>query len=417
VLSLADAVTLAADTAPAVTLARLEVEEARARTGQASAYIIPVIDGVASWNRRTFNLRSLGLSFPTPPGQPPPPTKVGPVDVYDARFRATGTFFDPASRVRVRAARAEASAREEEAGDAAEAAAERAARAYTAAARAAASARARAADLRVAEELLAVARAQLAQGVGTELDVTRARTQAAIAREQLEIAETDRAQAELELARALGMDPAVRIALSSPLSPWLGVSDAPRERDTAVALALARHAGYRAALARVQAARATLRAVGAERLPRVDASADYGLNGPDVDQTIRTYQVGVQVTVPVLDVRRTRRAEEQAAVLREAEVRAADLRRQVAADVESALLDLASGASRETIAAERMELAQEELHQARRRFEEGVASNLEVINAQSNLVRARDAVIEAQSASATARIRLARATGVATSLH
>jgi outer membrane protein TolC len=40
-----------------------------------------------------------------------------------------------------------------------------------------------------------------------------------------------------------------------------------------------------------------------------------------------------------------------------------------------------------------------------------------VINAQQNLVRARDAVIEAQAASAAARVSLARATGTTLNLR
>ncbi|HEX8242550.1 MAG TPA: TolC family protein, partial [Longimicrobium sp.] len=83
----------------------------------------------------------------------------------------------------------------------------------------------------------------------------------------------------------------------------------------------------------------------------------------------------------------------------------------VQAEVRSALLDVANGQDQQRIAAERLRLANEELSQAQERFANGLATNIEVINAQQNLVRARDAVIDAQAASAAARVNLARATG------
>ena len=46
-----------------------------------------------------------------------------------------------------------------------------------------------------------------------------------------------------------------------------------------------------------------------------------------------------------------------------------------------------------------------------------MANNVEVINAQASLVRARDAEIDARFASALARVALARATGLARTLR
>ena len=66
---------------------------------------------------------------------------------------------------------------------------------------------------------------------------------------------------------------------------------------------------------------------------------------------------------------------------------------------------------------ERLQLASEEISQARERFTNGVAGNIEVINAQSSLVRARDADIDARFAVASARVALARAAGVARNIH
>ncbi len=69
------------------------------------------------------------------------------------------------------------------------------------------------------------------------------------------------------------------------------------------------------------------------------------------------------------------------------------------------------------VAAEQLRLAADELSQSRQRFKAGVAGNIEVINAQSSLIRARDADIDARFAAASARVSLARAAGVARTLH
>jgi len=131
-----------------------------------------------------------------------------------------------------------------------------------------------------------------------------------------------------------------------------------------------------------------------------------------------TRQVAVQVTLPILDgFRREGRLAEQQAVVREADVRVRDLRQQVSADVDGALLDLRSARAQQMIAAERLQLAAEEVSQARARFKAGVAGNIEVINAQVSLLRARDADIDARFAAVSARIALARSVGTARTLH
>jgi outer membrane protein len=150
----------------------------------------------------------------------------------------------------------------------------------------------------------------------------------------------------------------------------------------------------------------------------VDVAADYGFSGGDPVEGLGTHTLAVQVSVPLWDGnRREARVAEQHAVVSEAGVRAADLRAQIAGEVRSALLDVASAAEQAGIAAERLALAEAEVSQARERFSNGIAGNIEVINAQQSLVRARDAVIDAQYAAAAARVALARATGQAASLR
>jgi outer membrane protein TolC len=85
--------------------------------------------------------------------------------------------------------------------------------------------------------------------------------------------------------------------------------------------------------------------------------------------------------------------------------------------VDGALLDLRSAGAQQAVAADRLQLAADEVSQARQRFKAGVVGNIEVITAQESLLRARDADIDARFAAVTARIALARSVGTARTLH
>lgn len=414
-LSFADAVRLAAGEAPAVALATLRADEADARVRQARAALLPSVGVTGLWVNRDFNPEALGIPFPAGFSLPSP---VPAFNNYDARVNASQTLFDWSSVRRVRAARAQADGSRAERSVSVEAAAERAAAAYLRAVRAQALVAARRADSSIAAELVGLAEAQKAAGVSAAIDVTRARTELVRAEGLLVVAHNQRDRAGIEVARAIGLDPATPLTLADTLTGTLGAAEVPTGRDAIVAAALAQRPDLAAELARGAAARQTGAAIRAERLPRLAAAADYGVNGLTIPGSIPTRDVSLEISVPILDgFRREARVSEQDAVVRESEVRARDLRQQVAADVDAALLDLRSAEAQEAIAAEQLRLAEDELSQARERFKAGVAGNIEVIDAQSNLVRARDVDIDARFAAAGARVALARAAGTAHTIH
>jgi outer membrane protein TolC len=416
-LTLGRAVAVAADTAPAVQLAALRTLEAEQRTREVRGALLPNFSAAVAEDRRTSNLETFGFSLPLPPGQSIP-SKIGPVDVFDARLRASTPLFDPAGIARVRAARAAQEGTSFERATAAEGSAQRAALAYVQAERATATIAARHEDVRLATELVSLAQAQLDRGVATALDVTRARTQLTAAEGLLSVAENQLQQAKLALTRAMGVTPTTAVAIEDALGPATASAAVPADEAAALQAALANRPELRSAAAAERAARLQAGAVRAERLPRLDLAADYGLSGVNLTDAFPTYNLAVQVSVPVFDgFRREARQEQQQLAAAEARVRTADVRAQVQADVRSALLDVATGQDQQRIAAERLRLANEELSQAQERFANGLAGNIEVINAQQNLVRARDAVIDAQAASAAARVSLARATGTTLNLR
>jgi len=419
-LSFSDAVRLASGQAPAVSLATLRADEADARVRQVRAALLPSLSLGGSWLNRTFNSKSLGIDFsiPTQTGPQSLPELIGPFHLVDARVSASQALFDWSSVARVRAARAQADGSRAERGVSVEGTALTAALAYLRGVRALAVVAARQADSTVAAELVGLAEAQKAAGVSAAIDVTRARTQLVTAEGLLLVARNQLDRARIDLTRALGIDPATPLAFTDTLTAALGAADVPAARDSVVAAGLANRPDLRAELARAGAARQTGAAIRAERLPRLEVGADYGVNGRTVPGAIATRDLTLQVSVPILDgFRREGRLAEQDAVVRESQVRERDLRQQIAADVDGALLDLHSAQAQQVVAAERLRLAAQELSQSRERFKAGVAGNIEVIDAQSNLIRARDTDIDARFAAASARVSLARAAGVARTLH
>lgn len=414
-LSLGDAVKQAAGNAPAVQLSQLQVEQAEGQRREARSALLPSVSGTAGWLNRSFNKNAMGINLNFPGISIP--DLVGPFDTYDARLQVHQALLDLPSLLRVRAAGSAVAATDAQQDVASETSAQRAATAYLQATRAQALVAARKADIALAKELVDLAESEVQAGVGTGIDVTRARAQLVTSQGQEVLAENQAQQAQIALARALGLDPATRFQLTDSLTILPGL---PLPTDRAAALAAAQNARPElvAVEASLSAARQARASIASERMPRLDLLADYGLNGPTVGSSIRTGQVGVAVTLPLLDgFRREARLTEQDAAIRQAEVHETDTRQQVQADVESALLDIQSGAQQLDIARERLQLAEQELEQARERFANGVAGNIEVINAQSSLNRARDADIDARYATAVARVNLAHAVGAGRSVR
>jgi len=413
-LSFADAVRRVTSDAPppSVEIAGLREDESRARVTQARSGLLPNISLAGSWANRTLNPKALGFSFAGVP------SLIGPFDVVDGRVQLQQTIFDFSNLKRVSAAKSQVTAAAAEGSATEEASAQTVAVAYARATRAQAVVGARRADSSLAAELVTLAIAQQQAGVSASIDVTRARVQLSESAGRLILAQSQLERARIDLARALGLDTATPIELTDTLGVELGAAVVPADRDLAVAQAIAMRPDLAAELARGNAARTAASAISAERLPRLGLAADYGLSGNQFPDAVSTRALAVQVTLPVLDGwRREGRLAEQKAVARQSDVRARDLRQQLAADVDGALLDLRSAAAQQMISRERLQLATEEVSQARQRFEAGVAGNIEVINAQESLVRAREADIDARFAALSARIALARSVGGAHTLH
>lgn len=407
-VSLLDAVRIGRERGVNAVQALNAANAAAARTGQRRADLLPTISGAANFTRQTLNLDEFGLSFPGVPPVTPD------FNVYRLQVSARQSLFDPAAMQRLRAARDNAAAAGLDARGTADLSGALAALAYLRVLGAEETIRARVADSTVALSLLQQAHRLVDAGVSPAIDATRSEVSFAEVRTQLEIARNTADRSRLDLLRALDYPAGATLRLSDSLQSLQQYAlPFPTTPDSAVEYAMAHRAELAAERARTASQQRTLRSIKAENLPSVALSGGYTESGRQTSTLRGTYNVMLGISIPVLDgFRRQTRAQEQEALVEVQQSRERDVQHQIETEVREALIDVASALQQSSIAADRVRLAETELTQAQQRFEQGVAGSVETTQAQSAVIAARDAWIQARLAHATARLAAYRALGV-----
>ncbi len=402
-------IALAPEGSPRVALAEESIREAQTRVAQARAAFLPDIEASVTDQNETVNLKTFGLNLQVPIPGFAFPSLVGPFSVFDARATAQQSVFDfssirkfQSSKVSVEAAKADAATARDQVSDTV-------ARAYLACLRADAKLETERANVELSDALWKLAQRQKAAGTGLSIEVTRAQVQLANDRQLLIVAENDRRRTILELLRAMGLNLDANIEFTGKLMYQpvdVGTVEAALEkaRDSRPEL--------KAQARREEIARLNYGSVKAERLPSVGVFGNYGTIGAEIIGAVPTRDIGISMKVPIFDGgRRDARRAESLSQLRQEQLRTRDVRQQVDLDVRLALDSIRSAASQVETAREGLALAENELAQARRRYEGGVVSSIEITDAQTRLDRARDNQIVALYNYNLARLDLATATG------
>lgn len=116
--------------------------------------------------------------------------------------------------------------------------------------------------------------------------------------------------------------------------------------------------------------------------------------------------------VPIFDGgRRDARRAESGSQLRTERIRTKDLKQQMELDLRIAFDNLISAELQVKASEEGLQLAEKELEQAQRRYQAGVTNSLEVTDAQTRLIRARDNRISAVFQHNLSRLDLGTAMG------
>ena len=386
------------------------LKQAQARSAESRAALLPDLEASVTGQSRTENLAALGLqavALPIPGFHFP--TFVGPFSTFDARATATQSVFDFSSIRRYQASRVGVSAARSDIRNTDEQVAAQVARAYLAAVKADTGVETAQANVTLSEALLTQANNQKTAGTGTGIEITRARVQLANDRQQLLVAQNARRAAHLQLLRIIGLRLDTEIELTDHLeySPVDAMT-----LEQAGQQALRERADLEAQQRREENARLSASATSLERMPSLAAFGDYGSIGTGIDSAQPTRTIGIQVKVPVFDGgRRDAQRAESASQYRAEKTRTNDLKQQIELDVRLALDELKSAEDQVKVSKDGLELSQNELAQARRRYEGGVANSVEVTDAQTRLERARDNQTAALYAYNVARIDLAQAMG------
>lgn len=410
-LSLKQAVeiALAPDGNTRVRLAAQAVEQSKTRVAQARAALLPNLDGAVGGQNFTRNLKAFGISFPSNIPGFTSPGVVGPITNFDARLTGSMTLFDFSAWKRVSVAKTGVEVAQAEAEYAQNVAADQVAKAYIAALRSTAALEVSKANLTLAESLRKLAVNQKDAGTGTGIEVLRADVQLANERQRQTLLENEAHRARLQLARLLNLGLDRELELTDTLEmPGTAVPT----YEEALAAAKESRKDLSAQSLRQLMARRNYDAVKWERLPSVQAFGDYGAIGLDVESAVGTRTYGASLRIPIFDGgRRDARRAEAGILLRQDELRTQDLRKQVELDIRLALDSIEAATKQVAVAEEGVQLAERELAQAQRRYEGGVTSSVEVVDAQTRTERARDNRVMALYQYNQARIDLAASMG------
>jgi outer membrane protein TolC len=259
-----------------------------------------------------------------------------------------------------------------------------------------------------AGELARSAERRAAAGTAPPLDILKAQTEQVRRESDLARARADLDRFRLALGIFLGRPGPVRVLVPATESPG------PAEPvDALVERALAQRPEVAAQAALVEAAEAQVRSAWARLAPQVSASASGTVQDvPLPTQENYGWRAVLELSWTLYDggFRYGKRREADAALDR-ARAAAEAQRLAVHQEVADGVRDLGVARERLRLAEKQRGLAADAAGTARRSFDAGVASSLDVIDANDRLYLAEVGLAEARARLAAARIAIARALG------
>jgi outer membrane protein TolC len=392
-----------------IQLQQEEVRQSKARSAEARAALLPNVQGYASQSSLIRSLASLGSESVKLPFNIHLPSAAGPYDVTDVRATASQSVFDFSALRRWQSARKAVNATKAEQLHATNEVSALVAKAYVAALRADADVEASNADVALAKALLGQAQNEKNAGTGTGIEITRQKVKLADQTQHLLEAQNERTKTHLQLLRAIGLRLDTEVELTDKLAY---IHEEPMTVEQAKEIAFKNRQDFLAQEDQENSSRLLASAAKWERLPTIQAWGDYGTIGQTDNAILPTRDFGVTLKFPIFDGGRidALRAED-ASRYREEKIKSNDLRQQIELDVRTALDSFHSAEEQVSVAQEGLELADNELTQARRRYSAGVTNGLEVTDAQTQLEHARDNQIAAFFNYNVARVDLGEATG------
>lgn len=392
-----------------VLLAAQTTETASAERWTALSRLLPNAAASITESRRKSNLEAFGFPLDANPLGASFPKIVGPFNVFDARVFVSQTVFDYDSINAAKAAAHHLAAERHNYRGARSIVMLVSANLYLQALAAEARSAATAAQLAASQAIHQQAIDLRQGGIVAGLDVVRAEVRVSTDRQRATAAANDAQKAKLQLARVIGLPIGQAFTLVGDIP---SVPETPLTLEQALATAYEKRSDYLAAQEELKAAEATRRAAAGDRLPSVRVTADYGAIGLTAATALPTFNVTGAIDVPIFEGGRQRaRIAQATADLKKRQAELEDLKASVYYDVRSAFLDLEATRQQLEAASRGRDLASQQLQQSRDRFAAGVASNIEVVQAQEAVAVATEQSISAQFGFSIAKTLLAAALG------
>jgi len=384
----------------------------RAERLRALSNLLPALSIDASETSTQINLAAFGFKFNVPPGIGfSIPTVVGPFQYSQLLGNLSQTVWDPVERRNWHAAQEGERAANLSARDARELVVLAVAGAYLQTIATEARVVSQRAQVDNAQAVYHQAQVRKEAGTNARIDVTRTLVELQGQQQRLAALQSDVLKQKLALERLIGLPLDRELLLSEKLT--FNPPPVP-EAAAAVQQAFQKRWDLKAAESQVRAAEIVVSAARAERLPSATLTADYGVLGSSPVANHGVYSVVGSLNVPVYQGGRVKADVEQAeSTLHQRQAELADQRGQVEQDVRTALIELQTAIGEVRLAENNRGFAAETLREARDRFNAGVATTVEVVQAQEQVASAESDYISALFAFDLARITLARATGEA----
>ena len=265
-------------------------------------------------------------------------------------------------------------------------------------------------QIAAATENLRITQARFAAGAAPQYDVLTAQVTLSNDQQALSSARNTLNLALANLNNLLGIDPGTPLNLTEPPLPPLNQTvDLPQSTQ----IALRQRPELRQADNNITIAQKLIRLAGATLLPTLGlaANADYAGNvttGSPHD----TYNISAQVTIPLYDGGDTRSRVRSAKVDLQTQFTTRDqLRQNVTLEVRQAYLNINDAQTRASSATLGTQQAAEAARIAGVRYQNGLGTFLDVINAQAQLAQAQINELNAQYDYQTALAQLVRAVG------
>jgi outer membrane protein TolC len=248
-------------------------------------------------------------------------------------------------------------------------------------------------------------------GTAPKLDELRARVDYQSLQQNLISAKNSLEKDKLALARTIGLPlgQSFNLAEKAPYAAFDQI-----DVEAAIRDAKANRKDLAAMVEQTRAAEEQRKAATANRLPTIQANADYGDIGVNVRSSHGTGNASGTLSVPVFAEFGLRgEAQTAQAQLNTAQAQLSDKQAQVESDVRDALLDIESAQKQVEVAHSSVELANEALSEAQQRYASGVSDNLAVSQAEQSVAQANDQYVASLYRHNVAKLSLARALGAA----